>query len=194
MISLNPDKNIWDQFYTIHSLVIVGSVEDNGEYNMAPKHMAMPLGFDNYFSFIGTPRKSTYHNVKREGVFTVSYPRPSQLILTSLAASPREEDHSKPIISKLPIERAKVIDGIFLEDSYLQLECELVDILGSFGEWELMVGEIVAAYADEQSLRSGDVDDEELVYNAPLLGYLYPDRFTVIEESQSFPFPKNFKR
>lgn len=190
------DQDLWNRFYTVHSLVIIGSKEADGSYNLAPKHMAMPMGFTNYFAFIGTPRKTTYQNVKREGVFTVSYPRPDQLVLSSLSASQRADDHSKEVIKEIPTVEAQKVEGKFLENAYLQLECKLTDIMGKFGEWELIVGEVIAAYADPKMLRNSgeDSNDEQVVYENPILAYLHPDRFSIIKESNRFPFPKDFKR
>jgi hypothetical protein len=46
----------------------------------------------------------------------------------------------------------------------------------------------------EDALRSSDQDDEDLVYSAPLLAYLYPGRFAEITNSNQLPFPAGFKR
>lgn len=196
MIELDSDLDIWNKIYTVNSLVIVGSKEENGSFNFAPKHMAMPLGFSNYFGFMGTPRKSTYRNVIREKVFTVSYPQPNQLVLSSLMATRREEDDSKPVLDEIPTSSAEQIDGQFLKDSYLQLECEFTECLGKFGEWEIITGEIVAAYVHKNFLRNDNenLDDNMQIKNHPLLAYLHPNRFSIIEKSNAFPFPKDFKR
>lgn len=196
MVKIDINKSLWNRCYSVHSLVIIGSKEDNGSYNLAPKHMAMPLGFSNYFGFMGTPRKTTYQNVEREKVFTVSYPKPSQLILSSLTASRREADDTKPVVKQVPTVDAKKIDGKMLKDAYFQLECKLSQIMGKFDEWELVVGEVVAAYAHKDALKSTgeDTEDSTLIYNNPMLAYLHPDRFSIIKESNAFPFPKDFKR
>lgn len=196
MIKITVDEDMWNRLYTVHSLVIIGSKEPDGSFNMAPKHMAMPMGFSNYFGFIGTPRKSTYRNVEREKVFTVSFPRPDQVIISSLSASRREDDDSKPILKKIPMTEAVEVEGKFLENSYLNLECKLSQFLGKFGEWELVIGEIVAAYVNEDAMRkeSKNFDGGQLVYDSPLLAYLHPDRFSKIQKSNAFPFPENFKR
>ncbi len=196
MIEIDTDLDVWSKSYTVHSLVIIGSKEENGRYNFAPKHMAMPLGFSNHFGFMGTPRKSTYRNVQREKVFTVSYPQPNQVIISSLMATRREENDSKPVLDQVPTIDAKQVDGKFLQDSYLQFECKFTECLGKFGEWEIIAGEIAAAYVHEEFLRK---DEEELEKNRrlqehPLLAYLHPDRFSVIKKSNVFPFPKDFKR
>ena len=196
MIELDVEQDIWSRAYTVHSLIIIGSKEEDGNYNFAPKHMAMPLGFSNHFGFIGTPRKSTYRNIQREKVFTVSYPKPSQLTVSSLAATQREDDDSKPILDQIPTAPAQEIEGYFVKDSYFQLECKLTECLGKFGEWELIVGEIIAARIDKRMSRkiSDSAGEGQLIYNNPLLAYLHPNRFSVIKESNVFPFPKEFKR
>lgn len=43
--------------------------------------MATLVGWDNYFAFVCTRKHSTYRNVRTEGFFTVSFPKPSQVIL-----------------------------------------------------------------------------------------------------------------
>jgi len=196
MIELDVEQDVWSRTYTVYSLLIIGSKEEDGNYNFAPKHMAMPMGFSNHFGFIGTPRKNTYRNIQREKVFTVSYPKPSQLTVSSLAATQREDDDSKPILDQIPTTPAEKIEGYFVKDSYFQLECKLTECLGKFGEWELIVGEIVAARINKKMSRKiGDgVGEGQLIYDNPLLAYLHPNRFSVIKESNVFPFPKEFKR
>lgn len=196
MIEIDLDQDVWNQCYTVHSLVVIGSKEEDLTYNFAPKHMAMPLGFSNHFGFMGTPRKSTYRNIDLQKEFTVSFPGPDQLVLTSLSATRREEDDTKPIIDQIPTVPAKQIDGKFLAGSYLQLECVLTEFLGKFGEWELVVGEIVAARVQKEMMRKrgNGTDEGKLVHDHPLLAYLHPDRFSVIKESHVFPYPKEFKR
>lgn len=196
MVDITDDPQMWDRCYSVHSLIVIGSTEKDGNYNFAPKHMAMPLGFGPYFGFMGTPRKMTYQNIAREKVFTVSYPRPEQLVISSLTASQREEDDTLPVIQQVPTTDAQKINGKFLEDSYLQLECKLSEMTGKFDEWEIVVGEIVAAYAHKDALRGkgDDADEAQKIQQYPLLAYLHPNRFSVIKESNAFPFPKDFKR
>lgn len=196
MIDIIDDPNLWTRFFMVHALLIIGSKEKDGSFNMAPKHMAMPLGFGPYFGFMGTPRKTTYRNIKREKVFTVSFPQPDQLVHTSLAASRREDDDTKPVIDAIPTVKAQKIDGVFLENSYLQLECTLHEIMGKFGEWEIIVGEIVAAYVHKDALRQegDDADNNKIINDSPLLAYMHPNRFSTIKKSQNFPLPKDFKR
>lgn len=193
-IDVEGGAAIWERFFTVSPLVIVGSRADDGTYNFAPKNMAGPLGWDNYFAFVCTPRHTTYRNIVATEEFTVSFPRPSQIVLTSLAASPRTADDAKPAIEKLPSFPAHKVDGRCLEDSYVSLECKLDRVAGPFGVNELIVGRIVAAHADPASLRASDLDDGDLLYRAPPLAYLAPGRYALLNRSSEFPFPAGYSR
>ncbi len=194
LVTIDTDQPIWERFFTVFPLVVVGSREADSSYDLAPKHLAMPMSWENHFGFVCTPRHGTYQNVKREGVFTVSYPKPSQVVLASLAASPRCGDGSKPASGALPTLPAREIEGVFVRDSYLYLECALDRIIDGFGQNSLITGRILTAHAQQESLRELEQDDSEVFRNSPLLAYLYPGRFATIRESFSFPFPKGFKR
>lgn len=194
LVSLDVTYPIWERFFTVAPLVVVGSREAQGKYNLAPKHMAMPLSWENHFGFICTPLHGTYRYIKETGVFTVSFPKPSQIVDTSLAAAPRDAEGAKPSLDALSTVPAKVVDGVLLSDGYLFLECELDRIIDGFGQNSLIAGRVVAAHVAEEALRSADRDDQELLLASPLLAYLSPGRFTAIERSLSFPFHAGFCR
>jgi flavin reductase (DIM6/NTAB) family NADH-FMN oxidoreductase RutF len=156
--------------------------------------MVTPLGWENYFGFVCTPRHRTYHNAKREGAFTVSYPRPRQVVLASLAAGPRCDDGSKPSLGSLDTFPAVEVDGVFIEEAFFFLECTLHQVIDGFGENSLVAGRIVAAHIDPAALRMHDRDDSDVVHGAPLLAYLDPGRFARIEKSFSFPFMADYKK
>ncbi len=185
---------VWDRVFTIAPLVIIGTREANGDYNLAPKHLATPLSWTNYFGFVCTPQHGTYRNIKREGVFTVTYPRPTQMVLASLTASPREDDGSKPGLGVLPTWPAQRVDALFVDDGYLFLECELDRIVDDFDINSLIAGRIVAAYAAGDSLRGEEIDENDLLAQSPLLAYLNWGRFARVDESFAFPFMSAFKR
>ena len=191
-VPVSTDKPIWSRFFTIAPLVIVGTIEGDG-YDLAPKHMAMPLGWDNYFCFVCSPRHATQANAERTGQFTVSFPKPDQVVEASLAAAPREEDDSKPSLAAIPTFPATAVEGVLVRDAHLWLECELDRIVDGFGSNTLIVGRVVAAAADDGALRLSDRDDGELIRDEPLLAYLSPGRFAKVSESFSFPYHVDFK-
>jgi flavin reductase (DIM6/NTAB) family NADH-FMN oxidoreductase RutF len=194
LVTLPEDAPVWERTFTVNPLVLIGTKERDGDYDLAPKHMAMPIGWENYFGFVCTPRHRTYHNARREGVFTVSYPRPVQVVLASLAAAPRESDGSKLAVDVLPTFPASEVDGLFIEDAYLFLECVLDRISDDFGENSLIVGRIVVAHVREDYLRASERDEQDLIHSSPLLAYLSPGRYASVDESFSFPFPAGFMR
>jgi len=194
MIDLDVRHPIWERFFLVAPLVVVGTKEPDGEYDLAPKHMATPLGWENWFTFVCSPRHATYVNAVREGAFTVSVPAPDQLVAAGLAAGPRYDSEGKPALDGLTTVPAAVVDGILLDGSYLHLECEFDRVVDGFGSNSLVIGRVVAASAAEGSLRSRDRDDAELLRVAPRLVYLHPGRIAVVGETRPFPFPQGMKR
>jgi flavin reductase (DIM6/NTAB) family NADH-FMN oxidoreductase RutF len=194
LVSLEMDHPIWERFFSVAPLTVIGTREESGEFDLAPKHMVTPLGWDNYFGFVCAPTHSTYRNIEREKSFTVSFPRPDQVLFASLAASPRWEDGSKLPLEAVPTIAARLTQGVFLRDSRLMLECELDRIVDGFGPNSLIAGKIVAAHAAPEALRGDERDDQDVLRNCPLFAYLHPNRFAEISGSQSFPLPSGFRR
>jgi flavin reductase (DIM6/NTAB) family NADH-FMN oxidoreductase RutF len=193
-VELDIRQPVWERVYTVAPLVLVGTREPDGGFDLAPKHMALPLGWQNYFGFVCTPRHSTWSNVLRERAFTVSYPRPGQLVHTSLAASPRCADGTKPVLGALATRPATRVAGVLVEGASLALECEFERVVEGFGENGLVVGRVVAAWADPAALRDADREPEEVLRAAPILAYVHPGRFAEIAAAWSFPFPQDMRR
>ena len=120
------------------------------------------MSWKNHFGFVCTPRHNTYQNILRNSEFTVTYMRPSQTVLASLAATPRCDDGSKPITQALPTFAAEKVNASLVQDGYLFLECELHQIIDDLGDNSLIMGRIIAARVAEDALRSSELDDEDL--------------------------------
>ena len=194
LVDLDINRPIWDQFFTVAPLVLVGTREADGADDLAPKHMVTPLGWQNYFGFVCTPRHGTYQNIRRDGAFAVTFPRPSQWLETSLSAAPRCEDDSKPQLTLMQTYRSARVDCPVVAEGYLYLECELDRIVDGFGVNSLIVGKIIAAQIEPTFLRKEDYDDQDLLREAPLLAYVSPGRFASIQETLAFPMPKGMKK
>ncbi len=193
LIEIETDSPVWERFFTVAPLVLVGTRDADGSLDFAPKHMVTPMGWQNYFGFVCSPTHSTCANIKRTREFTVSYPKPSQVLFSSLAASPRQDGH-KPVLDYFATIPAQKVDGALIEEAYLHFECRHFKIIDGFGPNCLITGEIIAAYAEPEFLRSSEIDDQELVHEAPLMAYLSPGRFASIDRSNAFPFPANMKK
>ncbi len=192
---LDLSNPVWEQVFTVAPLVVIGTKEGN-TYDLAPKHLAIPIGFDNYFGFVCTPNHKTYHNVKKNKEFTVSFPLPNQVVLASLCASPRCEDNTvaKPIIDALPSIKASSIDALCIEASYLFLECKLFKIIDGFNENSIITGTILTAYCKKDYLKVSEKDEQEQLRENPLLAYISHGRYAKVSKTYNFPFPKDFKR
>ena len=191
-VEIDTREPVWERFFVVAPLVLVGSKEPDGSYDLAPKHMAIPIGWQNYYGFVCAPRHATHRNIAREGEFTVSFLRPDQLIEASMAAAPRDEAGAKATLRALPTTPAQQVDGALVEGCDLYLECRLERIVEGFGENSLIVGTIVRALARAEAVRSPDRDDADVIYGAPLTAYLAPGRVARIAESFSFPYPVDF--
>lgn len=193
LVELPVGDAFWERVFTVAPLVIVGTKEADG-WDFAPKHMAMPLGWEGYYCFVCTPRHATYRNLRQHPQFTVSFPRPEQVIESSLAAGGRYEGDAKPSLAAVSSAPARVVDGRVVAGCPLYLECELERIVDGFGPNSLIVGRVVAAFAVAEALRGAEVDDADLVHRLGLLAYLAPGRFADVRESLSFPYPEDFRR
>ena len=194
LVEIDTEQPIWDRFFMVAPLVLIGTMEPDGSLDLAPKHMVTPMGWQNYFGFVCSPRHSTCSNIRHNGEFTVSFPKPSQVIFSSLAASPRQATGDKPVIDYFETFPAKVVDGAFITEAYLFLECRHFKTVEGFGENCLITGEVLAAYADPDFVRSSELDDQEVIHDSPLLAYLTPGRFATIDKSNAFPFPADMQK
>lgn len=195
LVSLSLDESIWERFFNVFPLVLVGTREEDGSHDLAPKHLAMPLSWGRWFGFVCTPRHRTYQNAVRTGAFTVSYPRPEQVVVTSLAAAPRcDGEQDKPSLLALPVFPAQVVDGVLVEGCPLYLECWLDRTVDDLDGNSLLMGRMAAAHVHVDALRGEDREDNELIHDHPLFAYLHPGRFAVIDQSLGFPLPAGFRR
>jgi flavin reductase (DIM6/NTAB) family NADH-FMN oxidoreductase RutF len=193
LIELSTEAPIWERFFTVAPLVLVGTKEGD-RHNVAPKHLAMPIGWENYFGFVCSPSHTTYRNLQAHPEFTVSFPGANRLLHTSMAAGARLDDSSKPTLAAVPVFPARKVDGVLVQGCAVYLECELDRFVDGFGENSIIVGRVVAAAASQAALRGHDVDDADLLHELSPLVYLAPGRVAEIGHTHAFPFPVDFRR
>jgi flavin reductase (DIM6/NTAB) family NADH-FMN oxidoreductase RutF len=193
LVALSTQTPIWDRFFTVAPLVLVATRE-GAAHDVAPKHLAMPLGWENYFAFVCSPAHATYRNLQVHPEFTVSFPGADQLVRASMAAGARLDDRCKPSLAAVPVFPARVVDGVLVEGCPLYLECGVDRVIDDFGENSLIVGRVVAASVSRGALRGHDVDDADLLHRLRPLVYLAPGRLAEVGETHAFPFPVDFKR
>ena len=187
-------RSLWEQGFLVAPLVLVGTRDADGSPNFAPKHMAMPLSWQNHFGFVCTEKHATYQNIQRDQCFTVSVPTPDQILAASLAAGPRCDDQQKFSLKALATTPASKVNAELLRDAQWHFECELDRIIDDFAENSLICGRIIAGSILRNASREFDRDDHDLIAAAPLLAYLHPGRFATIRESHAFPYHEGTSR
>lgn len=192
LVPVGVDDELWEHVLVVSPLVLIGTREADGAQDFAPKHRVVALG--RHFGFVCRPEHATWRNAVREGAFTASWPGPRQIVMAAAAASPRCEDGEKRSLRALPRLPASSVEGALVDGCRFHVECRLERIVDDLGDEGLLLGRIVAAHADRKALRSRNVPDGRLVHDQPLLAYLHPSQFALIEHSTSFPFPKDFTR
>ena len=194
-VSLDLENSIWEHFYTVAPLVVVGTKEREG-FDLAPKHMVTPIGFSRFFGFVCTPRHRTYRNLREHGKFSVSFVKPDQVLLSSLAAMPRCSDTEDPkaIVKHIPSFFSDDGDYVFVDGSYLLLECTVHKIIDGFDDYSMITGRIENAVVHPDYLVQSDQSAQQQIYEHPILAYVAQGRFAVIRETMHYPFPKDFKR
>lgn len=194
-VSLDTKKSLWEQFHTVAPLVVIGTKEEDG-FDLAPKHMVTPIGFSNYFAFVCTPRHRTYHNIKKEEKFSVSYVKPDQILLSSIAAIPRcaVDDYPRDVVQHIPTVTSQDGENIYVEDSYLFFECKLHKIFDGFDDYSIITGTVEKAFVHKDYMIHSDQGQQGQIYRNPLLVYVAQGRFAEIHETMAYPYPKDFER
>lgn len=178
--------------FSPHALVVVGTRDPDGSLNLAPKHMCTPIG-DEQFGFVCTSEHRTAKNIRRLDEFTVSYPRPEEIVSISLSAEPRDESGHKPDLESLETVEAPNTNAAFITNSYLFLECSLREVIPNSDDLLFIIGTITDKHVHKDHLRSSERDDADLINSNPLLVYLHPGRFADVQESNAFPFPGGYQ-
>ena len=192
-IRLSLESEVWERFFQVAPLVLVGSRDRDGGHDLAPKHMAIPVGHDNYYGFACTPRHATYRNVSARDAFTVSFPRYEQVLEIALAAGPRTDEGTKPSLAALTTRPAHAVDGVLVDGCAAWLECERHAIVDGLGGAAFIIGRVVAASVAEDALRAAERDDAELIFGCPPIAYLHPLRIAQVAETTAMPFPRGFR-
>ena len=193
LVALPVGPELWTRVFAVAPLVLIGTKEPDGGFDFAPKHMAMPLGWEPYYCFVCSPKHATYHNIRSHRQFSVCVPRPEQIVESSLAAGSRDAGGGKPGLGALQATPGRIVDAPVLTGCSLALECELERVVDGFGENSLIVGRVLAATAARDAVRQADADDADLIHQLGLLAYLAPGRIAIVRESTAFPYAADFR-
>lgn len=183
-LSLDLEHPVWDRFFSVAPLVVIGSRDDRGHDEFYATHRAGPPGSDNRFCFFVPSDCSTARNVVRRRVFTASFLRPDQVVLASLTAA-GSADH--PLTGEIATLPARHVDAPMVHGAYVLLECRVERVIDGFGASSLVDGSIVAAHLDREARRHSEADDYDLLRRRPVLAFVSPGRIATIGHSDALP-------
>jgi len=191
-VPLSVDSAVWDAYYSVAPLVLVGTIEVDGSPDVAPKHLAMPLSRGPLFGFVCRPDHATYRNAVATSSFTVGYPSPGMVLQASLAAGPRDAEGGKPTLDMVSLSPARVIDGVLVDGCRVQLECRLDRVVDDLDDSALVIGRVVAAHASPGALSEATDGPDDALEHSPMLVYVHPGRVAAVHESKPFPYHRGF--
>ena len=124
LVDLDLQRPVWDRFFTVAPLVLIGTTDPDGSPDLAPKHMVTPMGWQNYFGFVCAPTHSTcsehraYRRIHRELPEAVAGPllEPRSFATPGMVTNPYSttyETHCGPPGRCAPL----------IEEAYLYFEC-----------------------------------------------------------------------
>lgn len=181
-VELDPADTLWESFYTVAPLALIGTMEVDGSPDVAPKHQVTALGHRSLIGFVCSPQHATYRNALATESFTVGFPPPEMVVAASLAAGPRDADGDKPTLDLISLSPARVIEGVLVDGCLVQLECRLERVIDDLDGSALLVGRVVAAFASQRALLD----------STPLLAYVHPGRIASVHDSKEFPYHRGF--
>ncbi|PCN50143.1 hypothetical protein B6U99_06060 [Candidatus Geothermarchaeota archaeon ex4572_27] len=164
-------------------VVIVTCCDREGRANAITLAWTMPTSFSPPMVAISVgPQRYSHRLIEETGEFVVNVP-PVDLLRQAYeigSKSGRSVDKFK--LTGLTPGRAKVVRPPIIEECIAHLECRVVDKLTT-GDHTLFIGEVVAAYADEEAFK-GQMLNPKVA--KPLLHYGL-DRFATVTDEVLVP-------
>jgi len=192
---LDVERFVGSQYIQVADVVLVTTVDEDGTPNAAPKTQAMLVGRYNYYAFACCAGHHTYRNVRSTGEFVVNFPGVDLVERIARCAARVPEGTDEVSEAGLTALRARVVKPPLIAECGVHLECRATRVLDELGGDSLIIGEIVAASADEDRFIPRGRSDEAVARLArrPLLVYLEPGHYTAVRDARRFEMPEDFK-
>ncbi len=177
------------RFFRPANLVLVTTLSPNGVVNVAPKTQAMPIGRKGYWAFACCARHHTYQNIEHQGEFVINFPGPGlieRVAQTARDVPPGTDEIKEAGLTAMEARRVKVP---VVAECGVNVECRRHQVIDGYGDESLIVGEVVAVTIDEVLVDAG----VETLHTFPLLVYVYPDHYAVVDRVERFRFPEDYK-
>lgn len=153
-IALDLDKRRWRPSPLLGQIVLVTTVNENGESNVAPKSWISMMAFEPPLLALGCNLDHwTARNILRSGEFVVNIPGDD---LADAAWKIGDLPHPRPVeaagLTPIPAEKVRAPR---VEECRAHLECTLEQHF-TFGNEVIVLGRVVAVSVDEAALEAAD--------------------------------------
>jgi len=154
---LKLKKDIEEFFRLLHPrpVVLVCSVDSEGRPNVMACSWITPVSEEPPMIALSLWRRGYTHQlIEAKKEFTVNIPSADMVKAVVIAGSRSGRRTNKLVIAGLTTQPSKKVSVPIIEQCIGHLECRLVDFM-KVGECNLYVGEVLAAYADEDLMTNG---------------------------------------
>jgi flavin reductase (DIM6/NTAB) family NADH-FMN oxidoreductase RutF len=145
-----------------HGPTVLVSAAHNGQRNIMAAAWAMPLDFEPPKVTVVLDKSVwTRELLEASGTFVINVPTISQIDIVETVGSTsgleisQEKDFDKFSAYALETFQGEKIDAPLLEGCAAWLECRLLPEPHNQGQYDLFIGEVVAAHADERVFSEG---------------------------------------
>lgn len=142
--------------------IIVTTVNRKGEVNAAPFSFTMPVSMDPpLIAFASVTSHHTYKNIKETGEFVVNIPNEDILKELWITAEKFPEDVNEVEKAGLTQIPSKKVTPPKIEECIASIECK-VKWIKKAGDHDIIVGESVQVEVEENTLKDGLLDVENV--------------------------------
>jgi len=181
-ISLDADKRRWSPSPLVGQIVLITTLNEDGQSNIAPKSWISMMAFQPPLLALGCNLTHwTAQNILRDKEFVVNVPGEE---LVGQVWGMHAVAHARPVeaVGLTPVPAQKVRPPL-VEECKAHLECVLVNHL-AFGAEVIFFGEIVAGSVDREAFESTDPYE-----HLKMVVFLENGQFGVIEKSRRVEKP-----
>lgn len=149
-VPFDPDKRSWHPSVLPGQVVLISTVDEQAQANVAPKSWISMGAFDPPVILFGCNlQHATYHNVLATGCFVVNFPE--ETLAPRVWSMLDEHGSARVEASRLTLSSAQRVSAPLIEQCSAHIECTLLDTR-TFGAEVLVFGRIVAASIDAACL------------------------------------------
>ncbi len=177
-ISIAPDKRAWSPSPLLGQIVLITTLNEDGQSNLAPKSWISMMAFEPPLLALGCNLSHwTAQNILRSHEFVVNIPGAE---MVDIIWRTSDLPHPRPVeaagLTPIP---AKRVGPPLIEECKAHLECVLIQHV-TFGSEVIFFAEIIAGAVDKDVL--GAQDPYQVL---KLLAFLENGKYGVIERMQT---------